>query len=280
MKILASLAIASVLAVAQPSDPTMHTVTALTDGRAFARIPAGEFTMGSSTGNPDEIAPHRVRITRAFEIGRYEVTQAQWEAVMRDPHAATNASKPSEDSSTVDPAAKGDTSTKKDDTALNPAHFKGPTRPIENVSWDDVQVFIERLNKRDPQHAYRLPTEAEWEYAALANHRFDPAQVAGAAWYQVNAEKETHPIGAKAPNPWGLHDMLGNVFEWVQDWYAPEYTALAVPDPTGPATGSYKVYRGCAWLSAEKQCRPAFRGFDFPNQGYYSVGFRLVRTKR
>lgn len=237
------------------ANETLHSVTALVDGRGFVPIPAGEFTMGSTRGNPDEQPPHRVRITRSFEMGKFEVTQAQWDAVMRDPHAAKD---------------------------VNPSHFKGPAKPVENVSWDDAQRFIQRLNKRDPEHVYRLPTEAEWEYACRAGRPDgDAIPVRDSAWFEGTSERQTHAVGQKKANAWGLHDMLGNVSEWVQDWFAPDaYSTSEDADPKGPPSGSYKVHRGCAWLSAEKQCRPSFRAFDFPNPGQYSMGFRLVRVRR
>lgn len=160
---------------------------------------------------------------------------------------------------------------------IDPSHFKGSELPVESVSWDAVQEFLGILNRRDKGYVYRLPTEAEWEYAAVSGQ---PASDS-AAWCEEASAGRTHPIGEKAPDKRGLHDMLGNVMEWVQDWYAPDYYA-ATPrvDPRGPMTGSYKVYRGGAWLSPATQCRPTYRGFDFPNTGYYSVGFRLVRSRR
>ena len=237
---------------------TLHSITALIEGKVFASIPAGEFTMGSASGNADEQPPHRVRITQPFEMAKFEVTQAQWDAVMRDPHAA------------------------KDAPPVNRSHFKGPAKPVENVSWDDAQQFIQRLNKRDPQHTYRLPTEAEWEYACRAGRRdSDRMPLEETAWFEGTSGKLTHAIGGKKPNAWGLHDTLGNVSEWVQDWFAPDaYATSEEADPKGPPAGSYKVHRGCSWLSAEKQCRASFRGFDFPNPGQYSIGFRVVRQKR
>jgi formylglycine-generating enzyme required for sulfatase activity len=245
-----------------PPDPIPHSLSALLDGSAFARIEPGEFMMGSPDGNADEQPVHRVRISRAFEIGKFEVTQAQWEAVMRNPHSRAR--------TLADPPPD-----------INPSHFKGPSRPVENVSWHDVQQFLERLNLRDSEHTYRLPTEAEWEYAARAGAtRGAAAAVDQVAWYEPNSQKQTHVIGQKAPNAWGLHDILGNVLEWVQDWYGEYGSGTELSDPQGPASGSYKVYRGCGWLSPAEQCRTGFRGFNFPADGHYSVGFRLVRTRK
>jgi formylglycine-generating enzyme required for sulfatase activity len=171
--------------------------------------------------------------------------------------------------------------TPEDAARVDPSHFKGPNLPVENVSWDSVRTFIAILNKRDAKHLYRLPTEAEWEYAARAGRSGDALPPTESAWCASTSGGRTQPIGGKSANPWGLHDMIGNVMEWVQDWYAPDYyESSPAANPGGPASSSYKVYRGGAWLSDEKQCRPAFRGFDFPTAGYYSVGFRLVRTPK
>jgi formylglycine-generating enzyme required for sulfatase activity len=165
-----------------------------------------------------------------------------------------------------------------------PSLFQGAARPVESVSWEAVQVFINALNLRDPKHVYRLPTEAEWEYAARAGSTEDiPKDLDDRAWYAANSDGATHPVGEKAANAWGLHDMLGNVLEWVQDWYGPEGygSATASAERQGASyVGSYKVYRGCGWLSEAKYCRPAFRAFDFPSSGQYSVGFRLVRIAK
>jgi formylglycine-generating enzyme required for sulfatase activity len=244
-------------------DAQVHSLASLLSSKGFVRIPAGQFTMGSRTGNPDEQPVRRVRIARSFEMSRYEITQAQWDSVMRDPHA--------------DPDTR-----ERADPAANPSKFKDPQRPVESVSWDAVQAFIRELNIRDPKHTYRLPTEAEWEYAARAGSAGDrPENLDAIAWYAHNSGGETHPVGQKKPNAWGLYDMYGNVLEWVQDWYAPDaYGAAATTDPYQASPSSYKVYRGCGWHSETKYCRPAFRAFDFPTQGQYSVGFRLVRTRK
>ena len=162
---------------------------------------------------------------------------------------------------------------------MNPSHFRGANRPVEKVSWHSVQVFLNNLNQRDPKHTYRLPTEAEWEYAARAGSTEQvPKDLDEIAWFKANSDEETHPVGEKAPNAWGLHDMFGNVLEWVQDWYRQEGYGGSVPADS--YAGSYKVYRGCGWLSEAKYCRPAFRAFDFPSSEVYSVGFRIVRVPK
>jgi formylglycine-generating enzyme required for sulfatase activity len=244
---------------AQPAEP--HSLAALLSPRGFVRIPAGEFSMGSTVGNPDELPVRKVRIPKASEMSRYETTQAQWNAIMSDPHAASF--------NTTGAAAD-----------VNPSHFKGDARPVENITWQQVQVFIAAMNKRDPKHTYRLPTEAEWEYAARAKSKDDTPDPDPVAWYKENSAAETHDIGQKKPNQWGLHDMLGNVFEWVEDWYTPESYASGTPSAQPANPRSYKVYRGCGWLSERKYCRPAYRMFDFPTQGQYTTGFRLVRTRK
>jgi formylglycine-generating enzyme required for sulfatase activity len=244
------------------ADVPLYSLTALLDGSGFVKIPAGEFMMGSSDDTSDEDPVHRVRISQGFEMGKVEVTQTQWEAVMRNAHARAEAKGGPQD--------------------VNPSHFKGPTRPVESVSWDAVQQFLQRLNARDPKYLYRLPTEAEWEYAARAGSASDlPKDIDSEAWYEANSGGETQAVGQKAPNAWGLYDIFGNVREWVQDWYGAEYySGSPAADPHGPATGSYKVYRGGTWHSAAKYCRAASREFNFPISEEYSVGFRLVRTPK
>ncbi len=155
-------------------------------GMEMVLIPAGEFQMGSNTGDSDEQPVHTVRISRPFYLGTYEVTQGQWQAVM----------------------------------GRNPSWFTGePTRPVERVSWDNIQIFLQQLNAREGGAGYRLPTEAEWEYAARAGtstaYSFgdDEQKLGEYAWYRANASNTTRPVGLKTPNAWGLHDMHGNVWE-------------------------------------------------------------------
>lgn len=254
---------------AQVREEKLYGISALYDGSGFVRIPAGEFLMGARNGNGDERPVHRVRISRSFEMGKFEVTQAQWEAVMDgrvDAHAGQDDKR----------TAEGDGMVNSD-----PSHFKGSTLPVENVSWDDVQRFLEALNARDHKHLYRLPTEAEWEYACRAGSKGDYAgNLHAVAWYRDNSKNQTQPVGQKEPNAWGLYDMHGNVWEWVQNWYDPRYKNNSTIDPQGPASGSYRVYRGGSWHSSATDCRSAFRSFDLPVNRSYSLGLRLVRTTR
>jgi formylglycine-generating enzyme required for sulfatase activity len=217
----------------------------------FVLIPAGEFQMGSNNdGGHDEWPVHRVHISKAFYLGKYEVTQGQWQAVMGN----------------------------------NPSQFKGDLNlPVERVSWDDVQEFIHRLNAKEGSTKYRLPTEAEWEYAARAGsttvYSFgnNPSQLGEYAWYNDNAGDRTHPVGQKKPNARGLYDMHGNVLEWVQDWFN-YYHAGAVTDPQGTESGSGRVFRGGSWFSAAGYCRSAYRGFVLPDDRLSNLGVRLLRT--
>ena len=218
------------------------------DGMEFAWVPAGEFVMGStsSEAEDDESPVTRVRISRGYWLGKHEVTQAEWQAV----------------------------------TGTNPAHFSGcGSCPVENVSWDDAQGFIRSLNGRAGGSRYRLPTEAEWEYAARAGTAGDRyGNVDAIAWYDGNSGDRTHPVGQKAPNAWGLHDMLGNVWELVQDWYG-DYPGGAVTDPGGPGSGSYRLGRGGSWFYDARICRASNRGNNPPGYGNPHLGFRLLRTE-
>jgi len=225
-------------------------------------IAPNTFTMGSPTNEldraTDEGPQTTVILTRGFWVGQYEVTQGQWQAIM----------------------------------GQNPSYFKGEvtleaTVPVENVSWEDVQEFLRRLNAREGGPKYRLPTEAEWEYAARAGtstaYSFGDSerQLGEYAWYNDNAGGKTHPVGQKKPNTWGLYDMQGNVWEWVQDWYGKDtYTSAAVTDPQGPASGSFRVYRGGGWYGTARNCRSADRFNVAPGGRYGSLGFRLLREVR
>ena len=221
-------------------------------GMEFVWMPTGRFEMGSPAdeeGRNDDEVQREVRIGRGFWMGKYEVTQGEWEAVMRS----------------------------------NPSWFSncGSRCPVEQVSWEATQEFIRRLNERESgsEYRYRLPTEAEWEYAARAGTtgvRYGELDLI--AWYWNNSGGTTHPVGQKQANAWGLHDLLGNVWEWVGDRYG-EYPAGSAEDPTGPSTGSYRVFRGGGWYAYARLVRSALRYYYSPGARSSSIGFRLVRAE-
>jgi formylglycine-generating enzyme required for sulfatase activity len=158
-------------------------------------------------------------------------------------------------------------------------------RPVMNVYWKDAVAYAEWLSEQTGQH-YRLPTEAEWEYAARAGTQTayafgdDADKLAEYAWYKKNSKGQTHPVGQLQPNAWGLHDMHGNVYEWVQDSWRGSYAPEAVTDPQGPASGSARVVRGCGWGLDALLCRSAFRRYGAPGSRDSDLGFRLLRTAK
>lgn len=222
----------------------------------FVWCPPGGFLIGAGVGDTDarpiEQPLHSVTLSRGFWISKYEITQGQWRRVM----------------------------------GSHTSYFVGGDRnPAENMSWIEVQDFLANLNAQNPGMEFRLPTEAEWEYACRAGtaHRFpwgdDPTYEAvnQYAWYDQNSWGRPHTVGTKLPNRWGIHDMNGNVCEWVQDWLGP-YTADPLVDPTGPAAGSYRVARGGCWGLRAYSCRSAYRStFNAPDGKYSYVGFRLAK---
>jgi formylglycine-generating enzyme required for sulfatase activity len=228
----------------------------------FVLVPAGTFQMGDQIGDGGgwELPVHGVTLTHAFYLGKYEVTQAQWRTVM----------------------------------GTNPAnHASCDNCPVEMVSWEMAQQFITALNAATG-HAgcttgsgcYRLPTEAEWEYAAKGGTPGDGTEWAGSntvgdvAWYSGNSNSATHPVGQKAANGLGLYDMSGNVWEWVQDWFSGTYYSTSpATDPGGPATGTQRVLRGGSWGYDAVECRVANRTRDIPDGVYADDGFRLVRVQ-
>lgn len=217
----------------------------------FVKVPSGSFMMGAPASEKDsfdsERPQHKVFISKDFYLGKYEVTQGQWKAVM----------------------------------GSNPSQFKecGDNCPVENVSWNDVQDFIRKLNARG-EGTYRLPTEAEWEYACRAGTVGEyggTGNLDEMGWYVKNSDNKPHPVGQKKANAFGLYDMHGNVHEWVQDWDG-AYLNFDVTDPTGPTTGQKRLIRGGDFRSGHLGgLRSAFRfGFD-PTSSGYDRGFRLVR---
>jgi len=219
----------------------------------FVLIQPGEFDMGSpanETGRfDDEERIHHVTISEAFYLGKYEVTQKQWHEVMED----------------------------------SPSYYKGDDLPVENVSWDDVQEFIEKLNEKEGTNKYRLPSEAEWEYAARAGtttrYSFgdDDSKVGEYAWYSENSGGKTHPVGKKEANPWGLYDVHGNVWEWVQDEWHDTYNGT--PDDGSAwedGSGASRVFRGGCWFLSTRFCRSATRYRYAPGVRARRIGFRLL----
>ena len=211
----------------------------------FILIQPGSFTMGSNQSN--ENPAHKVNLTKPYYLSKYEVTQEQWEKVMGG----------------------------------NPSQFKDTKNPVENVSWTDCQSFVAKLKEKVPGRAFRLPTEAEWEYACRAGTTGDycygdgEGTLAEYAWYNSNSNSTTHPVGEKKPNAWGLYDMHGNVWEWCADWYG-DYPATAVGDPQGSSPGSDRVVRGGSWGSYAAYCRAASRNFDNPSGTSHGLGLRLA----
>jgi formylglycine-generating enzyme required for sulfatase activity len=209
----------------------------------FCAIPDGTFLMGS--GN--EAPVHQVTISRDFYMGKYPVTQAQWEAVM----------------------------------GTNPSQFKGDERPVEQVSWNDCQEFITRLNATG-NGKFRLPTEAEWEYACRAGssgifcYGNDECLLGDYAWYSANSDSQTQPVGRKKSNAWGLHDIHGNVWEWCQDWYD-DYSVHSVTDPLVVSSQlPVRVFRGGCWRGSADFAASAHRSGRGAAYRHSILGFRLV----
>ena len=221
----------------------------------MVRVEAGTFTMGATPEmkNPDndEKPTHRVTLTNDYYIGKYEVTQALWQMVMGN----------------------------------NPSEFKGDNLPVETVSWYDCQEFISKLN-RITGKMFRLPTEAEWEYAARGGNKSRGYQYSGSnnlsdvAWYGNNSGDETHAVGTKQPNELGIYDMSGNVDEWCQDWKG-AYSSSSQVNPTGANSGSSRVIRGGSWDASAWGwgCRSSYRSCTLPGNRYYGFGLRLVLSE-
>ncbi|MBO7108037.1 MAG: SUMF1/EgtB/PvdO family nonheme iron enzyme, partial [Verrucomicrobia bacterium] len=227
-------------------------------------IEPGTFLMGSpedELGRKSNEVQHQVTLTQGYWLGKFEVTQAQYEAV----------------------------------TGKNPSEFKGADLPVEKVNWNDAVKFCEWLTIQERAagrlpggYEYTLPTESQWEYACRAgtttalNSGKDLSdwkecpEVDEVGWYWYNSDKMTHPVGQKQPNAWGLYDMHGNVYEWCLDWFG-DYPTSSVTDPTGPSTGSSRVVRGGSWFYYARDCRSAYRYYGNPSYDYYYYyGFRVA----
>ena len=216
-------------------------------------VSGGTFTMGGtseqgSDAYDNEKPTHSVTLS-SYYICKYEVTQALWRAVM----------------------------------GSNPSNFKGDNLPVENVSWDDCQTFINRLNSYTGRN-FRLPTEAEWEFAARGgnysrHYKYSGSNYIGdVAWYDDNSGNRTHPVGTKQPNEFDLYDMSGNVWEWCSDWYG-SYNSYSQSNPTGPNSGSGRVLRGGSWRSIAGGCRSSDRSRITPGFRYFDLGLRLVLSQ-
>lgn len=300
---------------------TQDVIDQLLSEQGFVKVQPGGFWMGDEEHEPthehyeQRMRPrHQVEITKPFELGKYEVTQAQWQAVM----------------------------------GSNPSNFKGDNLPVESVSWNDVQLFLKRLQPLDDKYNYRLPTEAEWEYACRAGStgifsgqnlkEEEEAEAAEAAkekskeavarerererkktkraskedkeqelrrdardemerearkdtpafyqnllpqaWFRINSQRTTHPVGQLQPNAWGLYDMHGNVAELCQDWFAFGYPKEAIKDPQGPENGTHRINRGGSWQMPASYCRAAVRLYADINEKQPIIGFRLARQVR
>jgi formylglycine-generating enzyme required for sulfatase activity len=223
-------------------------------GIEMVSIPAGEFMMGCSEGDsecePIEKPTDKVKITKSFHMGKYEVTQGQWKAVIGN----------------------------------NPSDFSscGHNCPVEKVSWNDIKEFLLKLNtieRRKGARMFRLPTEAEWEYAARGGTKtkYYANDLDSIAWHSENSGIKMHPVGQKAPNAFGLYDMLGNVLEWTEDWYgANTYSASERTDPIGLISGENRVLRGGFWMLNAAYNRSSYRNGIYPHHRSRYMGFRIA----
>lgn len=232
-------------------------------GIEFVYIPSGGFTMGNNSKWKDQKPPHKTEISKGFWISKYEITQKQWKTIMRK----------------------------------NPSHFKGDDLPVDSISWFDAQDFIKKLNSKGEGN-FRLPTETEWEYACRAGSETafyygnDESLLENYAWTTSNSDRHTHPVGEKLPNAWGLYDMIGNVWEWCEDWYDEDvYKRYDKGDSNPPQKGKWRVRRGASGFREHKgdtyptffyrsswrgQCSPKF-SFKFLINIYRDTGIRCVR---
>ncbi len=250
----------------QPSGELAPTYTDA-NGIKYGLIPAGRFQMGSTGGDSDEARVHGVQISENIYMSQHEVTVGQFRRFVEATGYQTDAE---EKRSCFDWNALED---KKGASWRNPGLQQTNTHPVVCVSWNDATAFAEWAGGR-------LPTEAEWEYAARAGTTGDYAgDLDAMAWYRANSNNSTHPVGQKAPNDWGLYDMHGNVWEWVQDWYDSDYyDGSPTRDPKGPASGSRRVIRGGSWYNDAWSVRSANRLLHTPDLRSNVIGFRIVRT--
>jgi len=250
------LGVGASISSAQPPKEITNSI-----GMKLVLIPKGTFMMGSpesEEAHREDETQHEVTISKDYYLGVYEVTQAQYEKVI----------------------------------GKNPSHFQGAIvgnynadLPVEQVSWDDAVEFCKKLSELPEEkkagRVYRLPTEAQWEYACRAGSKtaysFDDEEglLPEHGWFKRNSSNRTHTVGLLEPNAWGLYDMHGNVWEWCSDWYG-DYPKGALSDPTGPKEGSLRVVRGGGWLFGAASCRSAIRSRNDPSYRYSGIGFRVA----
>jgi len=233
----------------KPAVSSNYTETTFEINLQMVFVQGGSFHMGNNDGGIDEKPLHIVTLGDFF-IGKFEVTQRQWQLVM----------------------------------GKNPSFFKGcEDCPVEQVSWNDVQEFIRKLNRKSGK-SYRLPTEAEWEYAAKGGNKSKGFTYSGSnnidevAWYGRNSDSKTHLVGQKQPNELGVYDMSGNVLEWCNDWYG-RYLPKSQNNPGGPSMGDYRVYRGGGWGYLPKSCSTSNRDRSGPGSHSFNLGLRIVEGK-
>jgi formylglycine-generating enzyme required for sulfatase activity len=246
---------------APPAPPIKVNVETNTLGMKMALIPAGEFTMGSSDGDANEKPPHKVRITKPFYLGQHEVTVGQFRQFVT-----------------------GSGYTGAGGSWKTPFPSQTDDHPVVNVNWNDAKAFCGWLSKKEGKE-YRLPTEAEWEYACRAGTQTkwsfgdDESELGSYAWFGGNSRLRTHPVGQKKPNPWGLYDMHGNAWEWCEDRSEALYRAESPQDdPKGGSAGTDRVLRGGCWFNLPENTRSTYRTGSDPDSRYRLNGFRVART--
>jgi formylglycine-generating enzyme required for sulfatase activity len=238
-------------------------------GIEMVKIPGGTFRMGSDSGRDAEKPLHSVSI-RSFFLGKTEVTVGQFRSFVNESGYRTEAEQG--DGSVVFTGKNWEK--RKDVNWREPGFSQSDNHPVTCVSWNDCQEFIKWLNAKTGKH-YRLPTEAEWEYAAWGENSGNGIEdLDRIAWHEGNSGNSTHPVGQKQPNAHGLNDMIGNVWEWCSDWDG-SYSSSSQADPTGPGSGSNRVNRGGAWYGASWGCRVR-RGRNTPDDRGHGLGFRLA----
>lgn len=257
----------------RPAEGKNATVESL--GLELVWVAPGSFRMGSNNGDSDERPVHEVRISRGYWLGKHEVTNGEYQAFLK--------------ASGYDGRRDADGDYLRHHRDWQEYASTAADYPTVCVSWNNSVAFCKWLTERERAagrlpagYEYRLPTEAEWEYAARGGVQSRSFTYAGSnrvdevAWYGGNSDRKTHPVGGRKPNELGLHDMSGNVWEWCHDWYQDSYSGLSGTDPAGPGSGSNRVNRGGGWIRGATLCRSANRCGDGPADAYFNLGFRVA----